>query len=91
MTTGDSGPGPTQTAGTLSSFDAGSMGCADGLPMEFKRRIQSVAVGERLEVVVHDPSAKEDLPSLARLMGHRIRSIDEREDGGLAIVVERGR
>jgi TusA-related sulfurtransferase len=77
--------------GTVPSFDAGTMGCGDGLPMEFRRRMQSVDVGDILEVVVRDPSAKEDLPSLARMMGHVIRSTEQREDGGLTIMVERAR
>jgi hypothetical protein len=37
------------------------------------------------------PAAKEDLPSLARMMGHAVRSIETSGDGGLLISVERGR
>lgn len=77
--------------GNIAHFDAGNMGCGDGLPMEFRRRMQDVALGSLIEVVLHDPSAKEDLPSLARMMGHRIRSVEERDDGSLAVVVERAR
>jgi TusA-related sulfurtransferase len=72
-------------------YDAGDAGCGDGVPMEFRRRIQSVEVGQLVEVLMRDPSAKEDLPSLIRMMGHRIRSADELDDGRLKLLVERSR
>lgn len=73
------------------SYDAGAAGCGDGLHMEFRRQIQALEVGQLLEFVVRDPSAKEDLPPLARMMGHRIWTMQEREDGSLSLVVERAR
>jgi len=73
----------------VSLFDAGSMGCADGLAQEFRQRITEVPVGALLEVVVRDPAAKEDLPSLARLLGQQVRSIDSTADGRQIITVER--
>jgi TusA-related sulfurtransferase len=75
----------------LHTFDAGNMGCADGLSGEFSRRIKSIAVGDVLTVVARDPAAKEDLPPLARMMGHQVLSIDQNEDGSLSITVERVR
>ena len=77
------GAGPTQV------FDAGDMGCADGLAQEFRRQIAKVSIGESLEVVVSDPAAKEDLPSLARLLGQRITSTEAHDDGRPTITVER--
>jgi len=70
-------------------FDAGAMGCADGLAQEFRRRIAGVPLGGSLKVVVSDPAAKEDLPSLARLLGQRITSTEAHDDGRLTITVER--
>jgi TusA-related sulfurtransferase len=72
-------------------FDAGSMGCSDGLAPEFRRRMGAIAVGDVLVVTARDPAAKEDLPSLARMMGHTVRSVELSEDGRLLISVERGR
>jgi TusA-related sulfurtransferase len=72
-------------------FDAGTMGCADGLAKEFRRRILAIPVGDILEVETIDPAAKEDLPPLARMMGHTVRSIESPGDGRLLITVERGR
>ena len=72
-------------------FDAGDMGCGDGLPQEFRRWVRSIAIGDVMEVVTKDPAAKEDLPSLARLMGNTVRSIEALDDGRLLITVERGR
>ena len=77
------------TAGPTQVFDAGDMGCADGLAQEFRRQIAKVSIGGSLEVVVSDPAAKEDLPSLARLLGQRITSTEAHDDGRLTITVER--
>ena len=76
-------------AGPTPVFDAGDMGCADGLAQEFRRQIAKVSIGESLQVVVSDPAAKEDLPSLARLLGQRITSTEAHDDGRLTITVER--
>jgi TusA-related sulfurtransferase len=72
-------------------YDAGDTGCGEGLHMEFRRRVQALEVGELIEVIMRDPSAKEDLPPLVRMMGHRIRSADELGDGRLKLIVERAR
>jgi len=72
-------------------FDAGELGCADGLAGEFRRRVQQIPVGHVLVVSTEDPAAKEDLPPLARMMGHVVRSIEARGDGRLLVSVERGR
>jgi TusA-related sulfurtransferase len=75
--------------GPIQVFEAGAMGCADGLAQEFRRRLTKVPVGGSLEVVVSDPAAKEDLPSLARLLGQRVTSTEAHDDGRLTITVER--
>lgn len=72
-------------------FDAGDLGCADGLAGEFRRHMQQIPVGHVLAVTTRDPAAKEDLPSLARLMGHVVRSIEAPGDGRLLVRVERAR
>jgi TusA-related sulfurtransferase len=88
-TEADPDPGP-QPNGTH-RFDAGDLGCADGLATEFRRRIGAIPVGDLLEVTARDPAAKEDLPPLARLMGHAVRSVETPGDGRLLITVERRR
>jgi TusA-related sulfurtransferase len=65
--------------------------CATGLAAEFRRQIQRIPLGDELLVTTGDPSAKEDLPPLARMMGHTVRSIENARDGSLVIDVERGR
>jgi TusA-related sulfurtransferase len=84
------GQGGANSTGTH-EFDAGAMGCADGLASEFRRRIGAIPVGDVLTVIARDPAAKEDLPPLARLMGHTVRSVKAPGDGRLVITVERGR
>lgn len=72
-------------------YDAGDLGCADGLAGEFRRQMQHIPLGDVLVVTTRDPAAKEDLPSLARLMGHVVRSIQAPGDGRLLVSVQRGR
>jgi TusA-related sulfurtransferase len=71
-------------------YDAGDLGCADGLAAEFRRQIHRIPIGHVLVVSASDPAAKEDLPSLARLMGHVVVSIEAPGDGRQFISVERG-
>jgi TusA-related sulfurtransferase len=70
-------------------FDAGAMGCTDGLAPEFRRRIRAIPAGDVLRVIVQDPSAKEDLPPLARMLGHTVQTVDTLGDGRVQITVER--
>jgi TusA-related sulfurtransferase len=77
------------SASQIHLFDAGTMGCTDGLAREFRRRILAIPSGDILQVIVQDPAAKEDLPPLARMLGHTIQSIDALEDGRVQIQVER--
>ena len=83
--------GADQQPGRVHTFDAGDLSCATGLAEEFRRQIQQVPLGDELFVTTGDPSAKEDLPPLARMMGHTVRSIESSHDGSLVIDVERGR
>ena len=84
-------PASAGASETTHTFDAGSLSCADGLAAEFRRRIAAIPVGGTLAVTARDPAAKEDLPPLARLMGHTVRSVEAPGDGRLVITVERGR
>ena len=84
-------PLPEPATNGVRQFDAGDLGCADGLAGEFRRQIQAVPVGEVLVVTTRDPAAREDLPPLARMMGHTVRSVDAADDRRVLITVERGR
>lgn len=85
--------GPTAGVGSPAThrFDAGALGCADGLAQEFRRRILAIPLGDVLTIQTSDPAAKEDLPPLARLMGHKVRAIEPSGEGRHLITVERGR
>jgi TusA-related sulfurtransferase len=78
-------------SGRVHHYDAGDLGCADGLAAQFRQQIQRIPIGDLLVVSTSDPAAKEDLPSLARLMGHVVVSIEAPGDGRLFITVERGK
>ncbi len=70
-------------------YDAGGLGCADGLAREFRERIARVPVGATLAVTVADPGAKHDLPAFARLLGHAVTASEPNNDGTVTITVER--
>jgi len=74
---------------TTHVFDAGDLGCGSGLPREFRTQLTLIPVGHVLEVLTGDPSAREDLPSMARLLGHQVQSVDTGTDGRIRIRVER--
>ncbi len=74
---------------TSNVFDARSMGCADGLAQEFRNRLAPLSVGDSLTVIVSDPAAKEDLPSLVRMMGQSVTSCEIQRDDRMAITVEK--
>jgi TusA-related sulfurtransferase len=89
-----SGFRPESTAGVAAEtgvhhFDAGQMGCADGFADEFRRRITAIPRGDVLVIVARDPSAKEDLPPLARMLGQTIQSHEATPDGRHLFTIER--
>lgn len=77
--------------GALQEFDTGQLGCTDGFPREYRTIMRSLPVGGRARIVTRDPSAKQDLPSLARMMGHRVLDVEEPGDERTIFTVERGR
>jgi len=71
-------------------FDAGDLGCGNGLAAEVRRQLALVGVGDQLRIATRDPVGREDLPALARLLGHRVLSLED--DGGTTtITLERMR
>jgi len=84
-------PASAAVTGAVHHYDAGTLGCGSGLPQEFRRQIGAVPVGSILEVVARDPAAKEDLPSLARLLGHQVLSVKTSPEGTTVVAVQRGR
>ncbi len=70
-------------------FDAGDLGCGTGLPREFLSQVRAIPVGHQLRAIVSDPAAREDLPALARMLGHSVVSVEPADDGRLLITVER--
>lgn len=77
--------------GAVHEFDAGDLGCADGLPQEFLGRIRAIPVGDALRVITSDPSARQDLPSLARMNGHEVAEPRALSDGTTLFVITRRR
>lgn len=71
-------------------FDAGMMGCADGLSQEVKRQINAIPIGDTLIVTARDPIARDDLPALARLLGHTVHSVELNARAEIVVTIERG-
>lgn len=78
-----------ESQGAVHEFDAGNLGCSDGLPQEFMRRIRAVEIGDVLRVITRDPSARQDLPSLARMNGHAVADPETLDDGRTLFVIKR--
>lgn len=68
-------------------FDAGALGCNEGLARTFRERLQALPPGDTLRFVVRDPVARVEIPALARLLGHRVVSVGEDADR-ITITVE---
>ncbi len=83
-------PGPAEPRAQVRQFDAGELGCGSGLPQEFRRQITALPVGAILETTARDPAAKEDLPALARLLGHEVLSVRTSPAGQTTVIVRRG-
>lgn len=81
--------GAAPAAGNVHRFDAGDLGCGTGLPREFRARIGQIPVGHLLQVVTQDAASREDLPALARMLGHRVHSVGAAPGGDVTILVER--
>ncbi len=84
-------PEPQAQSSGVHHFDAGELGCGSGLPQEFRREISALPIGAILETSARDPAAKEDLPALARLLGHEVLSVTTSPEGGTVVTVKRGR
>ena len=83
-------PGPAEPGTEIRRFDAGELGCGSGLPQEFRRQITALPVGGILETAARDPAAKEDLPALARMLGHQVLSVTTSSEGQTIVIVKRG-
>ncbi len=70
------------------SVDCLGMFCPMPLFMA-RKAIEEVDVGEVIEVLADDPSAKKDIPDWAERAGHRILGIEE-ENGVIMIKIQRG-
>ncbi|HII39866.1 MAG TPA: sulfurtransferase TusA family protein, partial [Thermoplasmata archaeon] len=83
-------PGSAEPGTEVRRFDAGELGCGSGLPQEFRRQVSALPVGGILETATRDPAAKEDLPALARLLGHQVLSVTTSPEGQTIVIVKRG-
>ena len=84
-------PVPAAPEVRVHDFDAGTLGCTDGFPSEFRRRLRAIDVGAQLRVTTRDPSARADLPAMTRLMGHELVATRDLDDGRTEFLVTRRR
>ena len=59
--------------------------------LRLARAVREVAVGDRIELLVDDPSAKVDVPVWCRSRDQQLLGVRERAEGGWAIDVRRVR
>ncbi len=52
--------------------------------------IADMRSGERLRVVATDPGVKNDIPAWCRINGHKVESMDERDDEIVLIIEVEG-
>lgn len=52
--------------------------------------IADMQPGERLRVVATDPGVKNDIPAWCRINGHKVESMDERDDEIVLIIEVEG-
>ncbi len=83
-------PGSAAPGAQVRRFDAGELGCGSGLPQEFRRQINALPAGGILETSARDPAAREDLPALARMLGHHVLSVTTSPEGQTIVIVKRG-
>ncbi|AKG90673.1 putative redox protein, regulator of disulfide bond formation [Geoglobus ahangari] len=70
------------------SVDCIGMFCPTPL-FEARKAVEEVEVGEIVEVLADDPSAKKDIPEWAERAGHEV--VDVKEDDGVFIIkIRRG-
>jgi len=70
----------------IQTFDGGDRHCGDGLGRDLRSWWGTAPPGTRTVVAVRDPSAKTDVPSLARLLGHIVEQQTE-IDGVLRVTI----
>lgn len=63
----------------LSTFDAGARHCGDGVARDLRNWWTGLPAGTLTEVIIGDPSTREDAPALARMLGHTVE--DGRDEG----------
>lgn len=72
----------------MAELDARGLLCP--LPvLKIRKRLQSVAPGERLLVIADDPAALVDVPHFCAEQGHALVEQTEAEGGGFVFIVER--
>ena len=75
---GDTSPSPDAVLDLARAPTTQGASCAVLTPA-IKAKLREMAAGQVLEVVVDDPSAREDLASWCRLSGHELLAV--REEG----------
>lgn len=68
-----SNPGPDHTLDCIGLF------CPEPL-FQTRQEMDSIEVGQVLEVLADDPAAEEDLKRFAKRTGHEVVSIEKKED-----------
>lgn len=80
-------PGMTESPAT---FDAGARHCGDGVARDLRNWWTSLPAGTQTEVIIGDPSTRQDAPALARMLGHTVEQAHDEGDELHLIVRTKG-
>ena len=70
------------------SLDTIGLFCPQPL-FQTREAIDSINIGEILEVLADDPAAEEDLKRFAKRTGHELVTFEEHDDGTLRFLIRR--
>lgn len=80
---------PAVEASRVARVDALGLVCPMPL-IRLQARIESLAPGERVELVADDPGVEDDLPAWSQVTGHRLLSLERADNGVWVALIECG-
>lgn len=72
----------------VKTLDAIGLYCPQPL-FQTRENIDSIKIGEVLEVLADDPAAEEDLKRFCKRTGHELLLFQERDDGTLRFLIKK--
>jgi tRNA 2-thiouridine synthesizing protein A len=71
------------------TINLSELGCGD-LVMALMKAVTPLEAGQIIDIIAHDPGAKEDIPAWCRITGHELLSGPSGNDGSLYTIRKKG-